>query len=144
MSQITLGEDLLSVVFATALLSVFILTLANSYEAHRESVKFQEDFGFALSVAEALTNGATCGGEKNEIGIITCNDFGCELQKFSETPFDEGMILRVEVKSSDGKTLLSYGPEPADDPLSVELPAVVGDEGEVRGLGDLTVWVWRE
>ena len=144
MGQFSVGEDLFAALAVTGLLTVFIATFAHSYHVYAERKSTYESFDLALDTAEELKNRVL----RASSGSI---EWAAEkLEGYSGLLAQQGVKLRVEVRSLGGEVLHAYGPEQNplggyfSPPASASLPlAVVRSQGSVQ-LCELIVRIWRE
>lgn len=143
MEQLSVGEDLFATLTVVGLLVIFITALAHSYHVYAERKSAYESFDLALNTAEEIKNrvlGASPGS------IEWTAD---KLEDYSGLLAQQGIGLRVEIKSLRGEVLHAHGPEQnsprgyLSPPASASLPvAVVRGQGSVQ-LCELIVEAWR-
>jgi hypothetical protein len=143
MEQFSVGEDLFTTLAVVGLLALFITALAHSYQIYAERKSAYESFDLALSTAEEIKNRVLAVSP----GLIEwATD---KLEDYSGLLSQQGIELRVEVRSLGGEVLHAYGSEqsPLDGyfspSASASLPvAVVRSRGSVQ-LCELIVRVRR-
>lgn len=124
------------------LLALFITALAHSYHTYAERKNAYESFDLALSTAEKIKNRVLAASPGS---IEWAAD---KLEDYSGLLAQQGVELRVEIRSLRGEVLHVHGPEQNSlegyfsPPASASLPvAVVRGQGSVQ-LCELIVRVW--
>jgi len=150
MVQLSSAEDLPSILIVVCLVLAFTTALAHSYHTFAERKNISEDFSAALDIVSRLTGEVLVKYENNTYpGLLNPRSFENELGDYYKFLLMQGVNLSVEVRSLDGKTILSYGERPGlirqylSPPCSVSLPIVVAEAPASKVLGELVVWVWR-
>ena len=144
MEQFSVGGDLFATLAVVGLLTVFIAALVHSYHVYAERKSAHESFDLALDTAEDLKNRVL---RASPGSIEWAAD---KLEGYSGLLAQQGVKLRVEIRSPGGEVLHTYGPEQNplggyfSPPASASLPvAVVRGQGSVQ-LCELIVRIWSD
>jgi len=150
MEQLSVGEDLFATIIVVGLTALLIAALAHSYHTYAERKSMYEGFDLALDIADQLRNDVLAKHENGACpGLINPVTSERELQSYSQLLARQGIGLRVEVRTLDGKLALAHGPKPNmisqyfSPPCSVSLPVAVAQTPASRPFGWLIVTVWR-
>ncbi len=141
MEQLSVGEDLFATLAVVGLLVLFIAALAQSYHLYEERRNAYESFDLALNIAEDIKN-CVLAASSGSINLTTD-----KLENYSKLLVQEGIELRVEVRTLRGEVLLVYGPEQNQlgryfsPPFSISLPVAVARGQGSAQLCELVVWV---
>ena len=140
---VSVGEDIFSTLIAVGLISLFVTALAHFYIRQEGNLAYSEDFRLTLEVAERLRNDVLSWSREGTCpGLVSPSAFEFRLDKFSELLFKQGIGLRVEIRSLDGKLLLSHGSALREPRCSVSLPITLGHTAGRVELGELIVQTW--
>lgn len=141
MSQMTLGEDIFTVLIAVGLISTFIVALAQFYCAKVELINIQNESRLALSTSDQLRNRVLSWDEGGpHPGVISSARFNEDLPKFSKILKREGLGLGVKLLALSGETLLLYG-EPANFSRTLSFPVILQTKFRKRSCR-MVVWLW--
>jgi hypothetical protein len=150
MGQLQVGEDLFATMIVVGLTVLFIIALAQSYHMYVERRSMYEGFDLALDIADQLRNDVLAEHENGVYpGLINPVTSERELQSYSQLLARQGIGLRVEVRTLDGKLTMAYGPNSNmfsqyfSPTCSVSLPVAIAQTPASRRLGELIVTVWR-
>jgi len=150
MEQFQLGEDLFATVIVVGLTTLLIIALAHSYHNFAERKNIYESFDLALDVAGQLRDDVLARYDNGVFpGLINPMTSELELQSYSQLLSRQGIGLSIEVRGTDGKIFLDYGPEPNminqyfSPQCSVSLPVAISQTQASKSLGELIVTVWR-
>jgi len=150
MEQLSVGEDLFATVIVVGLTAILIIALAHSYHTYAEHKSTYESFDLALDIADQLRNDVLAKHENGACpGLINPVASERELQSYSQLLARQGIGLRVEVRTLDGKLALAHGPKPNvisqyfSPPCSVSLPVAIAQTQASKPFGWLIVTVWR-
>lgn len=150
MEQLQIGEDLFATVTVVGLTTLLIIALAHSYHTYAERKSMYESFDLALDLADQLRNDVLARYDNSVYpGLINPKTSELELQSYFQLLARQGIGLRLEVRTLDGKLVLAYGPKPNmlsqyfSPPSSVSLPVAISQTPASKPLGELIVTVWR-
>jgi len=148
-AQLSVGEDLFSALAIIGLMTLFVVALAHSYHIYAKRKGVSESLNLALDILDQLRNEVLVRYDNNAFaGLINPEAFQ-ELQDYCQISEKQGIGLRVEVRTLEGKLVLACGPEPNSirryfsPPCSVSLPVAIALSPSSRQLGELVVHVWR-
>jgi len=143
MEQFSVGEDLFATLAVVGLLVIFIAALAHSYHIYAERKSAYESFDLALNTAEDIKNRVLAASPGS---IEWAAD---KLEDYSGLLAQQGIELRVEIRSLGGEVLHAYGSEQNQldgyfsPPASASLPVAIVRGQESVQLCELIVRVWR-
>ncbi len=135
------AEDLFSTMIVVLILAAFMAALFNSYDNYSKRLNACDDFDLALDVAGQLRDRVlvTQGGESGLLGLSHER-----LENYSKSRAVQGVKIRVEVKSIDGRIIFSHGPlMDAPQSASASIPAAVACGRGSAMLCELSVRIWR-
>lgn len=125
MSQVTIGEDILGILIAVGLISVFCLVLGNSFSAYQEQRAAEERSQLLLTVSDFLRNGTfSRGGNETEPGLLNHTMLEERLPQFIERLGRESTEVRVKIVSLDHDLLFSWGKKKEELARSISVPVV--------------------
>jgi hypothetical protein len=149
MGQFSISEDLFAVIAVISLTSLLVAAFAHYYHEYAERKSIQDCLDLALDIAERLRNDLLAKRNGNVLpGLIDPNAFE-GLQSRLQLFAGGGGKLYIEVRTLEGKLILSYGSEPNplsryfSPPCSVSLPIAIAQTPASRPLGELIVRIWR-
>lgn len=129
MSQITVGEDVLTVLVAVGLISMFVLVLGSSFSAYRKGEKEEREERLLLMISNYIRNGLSSERVNGtEPGVLTRSELEESLPGLSERLGIEDVNIFVEIVSGEDDGIFCWGRNTEDFNLSISTPIVYENE----------------
>lgn len=139
MSQVTFGEDILAVLMAVGLISIFVVVLGSSFSGYQERCMSEGELRSLLRTSDYLRNGAFSKSEgKSELGLLSQEGIKEKIRQL-ELRSQEAGEIGVEITSLDHNILWEWGGERKDSTRSMIFPIAYEHKGK-RIPARMIVW----